>query len=90
MESSQQEKLKYNIPRLKQDEVLKAFVVEIKNQFQLLCTEETDHPPVEEKWNQIKDVYCNTVKNTWISEDKTWLSTDTWRRIEERKTIKSK
>ena len=31
-----------------------------------------------------------TVKNTWISEDKTWLSTDTWRRIEERKTIKSK
>ena len=36
---------KYNIPRLnKQDKVLKAFVVEIKNQFQLLSTEEIDHP----------------------------------------------
>ena len=34
---------KYNIPRLKQDEVLKVFVVEIKNQFQILSTEEIDH-----------------------------------------------
>ena len=33
---------KYNIPRLKQHEVLHAFVVEIKNQFQLLSTEEID------------------------------------------------
>ena len=56
---------KYNIPRLKQNEVLKAFVMEIKNQFQLLSTEEIDHPEVEEKWNQIKDVYCNTAKNIW-------------------------
>ena len=56
--------MKYSIPRLKQDEVLRAFVVEIKNQFQLLSTEEIDHPQVEGKWNQIKDVYCNTAKNT--------------------------
>ena len=55
--------MKYNIPRLKQDEVLKAFVVEIKNQFQLLSAEEIDHPQVEGKWNQIKDVYCNMTKN---------------------------
>ena len=48
---------KYNIPRLKQDKVLKVFVVEIKNQFQLLSTEEIDHPQVEGKWNQIKDAY---------------------------------
>ena len=84
---------KYNIPRLKQDEVLKAFVVEIKNQFQLLSTEEIDHPQMEGKWNQIKGVYCNTAKNTLgylKSTDKTWLSTNTWRRIEGRKTIKSK
>ena len=83
---------KYNIPRLKQDEVLNAFVVEIKNQLQLLITKEIDHPQMEGKWNQIKDVYCNTAKNTLgylRSTDKTWLSTDTWRRIEERKTIKS-
>ena len=73
---------KYNIPRFRQDEVLKAFVVEMKNQFQLLSTEETDHPQVEGKWNQIKDVYCNTAKNTlgYLKiTDKTWLSTDTWR-----------
>ena len=67
--------------------------MEIKNQFQLLSTEKTDHLQVERKWNQIKDVYCNTAKNTlgyMKSIDQTWLSTDTWRRIEERKTIKSK
>ena len=51
--------IKYNIPSLKQYEVLKAFVVEIKNTFQLLSTEEIDHSQVEGKWNQIKDLYCN-------------------------------
>ena len=69
--------MKYNIPRLKQDEALKAFIVEIKNQFQLLSTEEIDHPQVEGKWNQIKDVYCNTAKNTLgylRSTEKTWLA----------------
>ena len=84
--------MKYNIPRLKQDDVLKAFVVEIKikNQWHLLSTEETYHPG---KSNQMTDVYCNTAKNTLgylKSTDKTCLSTDTWGRIEERKTIKSK
>ena len=34
---------KYNIHRLNQDEVLKAFCVEIKNQIQLLSTEEIYH-----------------------------------------------
>ena len=57
---------KYKIPRLKEDEVVKVFVVEISNKFQLLSTEEADHPQVEEKWNQIKDVYFKTVKNTLI------------------------
>ena len=99
-ESSHQENRprKFNISILKKDEVLKAFVVEIKNQFQLLGTEETNHPQMEGKWNQIKDVYCNTANNTLgylRSTDTTWLSTDTWRRMEERrmeerKTIKSK
>ena len=41
-----------------------AQMLKIKNQFQLLSTEEIDHPQVEGKWNQIKDVYCNTAKNT--------------------------
>ena len=80
---------KYKIPRLKQDEVLKACVVEINNQFQLLLT---DHPQVEGKWNQINDVYFNTANNTLgylRSNDKTLISTDTWRRIEERNTVKS-
>ena len=67
--------------------------MKIKNQFQLLSTEEIDHPQMKGKWNQIKDVYCNTAKNTIgypRSTDKTWLSTDTWRGIKERKNIKSK
>ena len=55
---------KYNIPILKQYELLKAFGMEIKNQFQLLSTEETDHPHVKGKCNQSKDVYCNTANHT--------------------------
>ena len=61
----------------------------LKNQFQLLSTEEPDHPQVEGKWNHNKEIY--TAKNTLGylgSTDKTWLSSDTRRRIEERKTIK--
>ena len=66
--------------------------MEIKNKVQLLSIEEIDHPQVEGKCSQIKDVYCNTAKNTLgypRRTDKTWLSTDTWMRIEERKNIKS-
>ena len=79
------------MPRLKQDEVLKAYVVEKNNQFHLLSTEEITQ--VEGKWNPIKEVYCHIAKNTLgylRSTDKTWLFTDTLKRIEERKTIKSK
>ena len=82
--------MKYTIPWLKQDEELKAFVVEVKNKFQLMSTEETDYPHVERKWNQINYVYCNTENNShgyMRITDKACLSTNTWRRIEERKTI---
>ena len=41
----------YNIARLKHEDTQKAFVLEVKNQFQKLSTDELDHPPVEERWN---------------------------------------
>ena len=50
-------------------------------------------PPVEERWNQIKATYCTAAESALgylKSTDKTWLTRETWRRIEERKTIKSK
>ena len=70
-----------------------AFVLEVKNQFQKLSTDELDHPPVEERWNQIKATYCTAAESALgylKSTDKTWLTRETWKRIEERKTIKSK
>ena len=40
---------RYNIGRLKYEDTLKAFVLEVKNKFQKLSTDELDHPPVEER-----------------------------------------
>ena len=82
---------RYNIARLKYEDTQKAFVLEVKNQFQKLSTD--DHPPVEERWNQIKATYCTAAESALgylKSTDKTWLTRETWKRIEERKTIKSK
>ena len=40
---------------INQDDVLKAFIVEISNKFQCLSTEETDYSQVEGTLNQIMD-----------------------------------
>ena len=53
---------RYNIARLKHEDTQKAFVLEVKNQFQKLSTDELDHPPVEERWNQIKATYCTAAE----------------------------
>ena len=85
--------MRYNIARLKHEDTQKAFVLEVKNQFQKLSTDELDYPSVEERWNQIKATYCTAAESALgylKSTDKTWLTRETWRRIEERKTIKSK
>ena len=84
---------RYNIARLKHEDRQKAFVLEVKDQFQKLATDELDHPPVEVRCNQIKATYCTAAENALgylKSTDKTWLTRETRRRIEERKTIKSK
>ena len=47
-----------------------------------------DHPPVEERWNQLKATYCTAAESALgylKSTDKTWLTRETWRRIDERK-----
>ena len=67
---------RYNIARLKHEDTQKAFVLEVKNQFQKLSTDELDHPPVEERWNQIKATYCTAAESALgylKSTDKTWL-----------------
>ena len=54
---------RYNIARLKHEDTQKAFVLEVKNQFQKLSTDELDHPPIEERWNQIKATYCTAAES---------------------------
>ena len=54
---------RYNIAILKHEDTQKAFVLEVKNQFQKLSTDELDHPPVEERWKQIKATYCTAAES---------------------------
>ena len=48
---------------------------------------------VQEKWDSIKDIYVKTAEKTVghkTKKNKDWLTSETWQKIEERKTIKLK
>ena len=45
---------RYTLARQKHEDTQKAFVLEVKNQFQKLTTDELDHPPVEEDGTKLR------------------------------------
>ena len=82
----------YSIPSLKQDDVLKAFVVEIKNQFQLLSTKQTNHPHVEGNGTRLR-MYTVTQQRALLGIQGPLRDMAFHRHMEENrreKTIKSK
>ena len=48
---------------------------------------------VEKKWKEIKDTYCKTAKDVLgyrTRKNKSWISPESWKGIEERKQLKQK
>ncbi|VDH90166.1 Hypothetical predicted protein [Mytilus galloprovincialis] len=78
--------------RLKSPNVKKAFCLELKNRFSVLDNSDDGEDSVQEKWDNIKDIYKNGRKDSWPQDkkNKDWLTSGTWQKNEERKTIKLK
>lgn len=77
--------------KLKNETYRRKFVLELRNRFQIL--EDQTEENVENTWNNIKDNFCSTASRTLgyrKKENKEWLSDETWKKIDERKKIKSK
>jgi hypothetical protein len=64
--------------------------LELKNRFSALDNTDTEDN-VQEKWNTIKKTYVEAAVNTIgyiIKKNKEWLTSETWKKIEEKKNIK--
>ena len=72
----------------------KAFKLELRNRFSALDNTDTaDHDNIQEKWNTIMKAYAKAVVNTVryrTKENKDWLTSETWKHIEEIKKHKAK
>ena len=82
--------IKFNTQKLKDKETRDTFCITIKNKFEALnsLTEET---PLEEQWNDIKKTFIESCQETLGKREfnmKPWMSTNTWKLIEERRKLK--
>ena len=78
---------KYDTTKLQQPEKRRAFIVELRNRFQVL--EELDN--VEDIWDCMSRGYIETASNILGVKEKgqkPWISQDSWKLVEERKQIK--
>ncbi|XP_071145171.1 craniofacial development protein 2-like [Mytilus edulis] len=75
-------------------EVKKKFCIELKNRLKALeDLSQMEEIDLENKWENIKQVYQETAEKTIVfrrKNDKQWLTQDTWTIIDERRKIKEK
>ena len=80
-----------DVNKLKNPEISKAFVLELRNRFDVL-TADVEDP--NRNWNAVKEGYVDTAKSILgfkgKKKNKVWLSTKTWDIINERGTLKRK
>ena len=92
---------KYDVNKLRNPEIRKEFVLELRNRFSCLTEEEIedealdngDYDSIERCWNNVKTAYSATAKKVLgyrKRKSKTWISMDSWKEIEERRKLKKK
>ena len=90
---------RFDTTKLKTPEILQEFKIELRNRYQVLQLledgsgeyQEDDDNAINRKWNKIRDLYQETAKEVIgyrKSNQKEWLSQDTWEKIEERRMIR--
>ena len=97
---------RYETSKLNVPEIRKQFQLQVKNRFSCLVMEDdcdknrqedegevARENEVEKKWEKIKDTYCETAKDALghrTRKNKSWISPESWKGIEERKQLKQK
>ena len=86
---------RFDLNQLKQKEVRNKFNLELRNRFDCLEVEETvdDLQALDRKWEGIRDVYNKTAEKVLgvrKGQHKPWISSESWKKIDERKQLKSK
>ena len=97
---------RYETSKLNVPEIRKHFQLELKNRFSCLVIKDdcdknrqedegevARENEVEKKWKKIKDTYCETAKEVLgyrTRKNKSWISPESWKGIEERKQSKQK
>ncbi|XP_013384015.1 uncharacterized protein LOC106154262 [Lingula anatina] len=92
-QSQQQKRKRPEIPKLKCPLTKTAFVLELKNRFSALAGEDrTEADNVSQKWDTIKSTYCTTAESVlgFKKKNKEWLTPETWKLIDERRSLKGK
>ena len=92
---------RYDVNKLRNPEIQKEFVLELRNSFSCLTEEGTEsedldsggNDNIERCWKNVKTAYSITVKKVLgyrKRKSKTWISTNSWREIEERRKLKKR
>ena len=97
---------RYETSKLNVPEIRKQFQLELRNRFSCLVIEDDGDENrqedegevarenvVEKKWKKIKDTYCETAKDVLgyrTRKNKSWISPESWKGVEERKQLKQK
>ena len=92
---------RYDVNKLRNPEIRKEFVLELRNKFSCLTEEEIENEDldsggndnIERCWNYVKTAYSTTAKKVLgyrKRKSKTWISMDSWKEIEERRKLKKK
>ena len=82
---------KYNIQFLKDKKKAEEFNCEVKNRFEALV--ELGEETVEFHWTEIQKTWkaiCTIVLGKKVREQKNWMTTGTWEKIEKRRELKQK
>ena len=91
----------YDVNKLRNPEIQKEFVLELRNRFSCLTEEETEsedldsggNDNIERCWKNVKTAYSTTAKKVLgykKRKSKTWISMNSWKEIEERRKLKKK
>ena len=86
---------KFNVRKLNNDETKKDFALSIQNKFASLPIEETEDESetVEPMWRRFKETVvdtCDAVLGKLPANRKTWITDETWQKVEKRKELKQK
>ena len=87
----------FDMEKLRDPKAKNAFILKLKNKFQALADAEnytqTESAGIDTAWKQVRSAYTQTSEpclGRGRKRRKEWITTDTWKAIENRRTLKKK